>query len=698
MSRQQERDNRRKRIEAARTIQAVWRGYRVRRDLRHSQACIAAFQARAQGFMARHALDPAEIESEPVDTPSSESGQEEPADETTMANEGGPVPGLEDADSAIFRAVIDSAAAEHYGDADCPTTQPPSTTPKEASPLLPDEDFWPHFKDYNDVHGVMPGPWAQIGDRAVDFRDLWRCATAEPDHASRDWEVIAEELGFDWIAEPHVPVHLKMAFEKYLRGFEESILQFRDEDWDGSEEGSEGSEASGDEEEEGEGGDEEEEGEDGGYEELQEMVEGDGEELEEDHSEEEGRDEEMDEVNEEVDDAVEAVDEETASEASDTNFVSSPPFVGLKRARLSSHSPFFGSVRKRPRRDPSSEVSETPQTRTERAGQGVAGARAAAANQHTPTRPRHAQPAGQRVELKTQISQPPGRYDEADDDGLLTPSQQLRSEMEAAPSPLEPRRDAPRILSSASRLLPSAERDDDETSDSSDGFAPVSVLPVRGLRYPNPPRGRDENRPHRALPWLNDKGKQPAIALTSAPHQTPRTSTKTATSRVPSARTSTHHTPNHNQHHHSTPNHQPASSTKKPPKQHEPLDPAPLMKHLHTQHPTCPQALIVRAVKATTCEFANAEAVLDSLMRGRGIPANISGVWTKEDDELLRGIDRWVVELKGREPPKAELEPRGGEADGERKKEGVVFWRLAGKHGPEGVLRRRGFLWAWDNA
>ncbi|KAK4038207.1 Telomeric repeat-binding factor 2-interacting protein 1 [Parachaetomium inaequale] len=723
MSRKQEFDHKKKRSEAARTIQAVWRGHRVRRDLRHSQPCIAAFQARAQGFRARRALNPAEIESEPVDTPSSPVTGQGPADETTMAMEPEPEPepdrGQEkDADPAIFRA------AEHYGDEDRHhTSQPASTTPEETTPLLPDEEFWPHFEEYNKNKGIMPGPWAQIGDRAVDFRDLWRCATAEPDHASRDWEVVAEELGFDWIAEPHVPVHLKMAFEKHLRGFEDSMLKFylSDEGRDASEEDSEETEASGDEGEEGDGGDEEvqevdeegdeeEEGEEGD-EEMQEVVEEENEEDERD--EEEGGDQEIQDMDEKSDEAEEDVDEETASEASGTNFVSSPPIVSLKRARMSSLSPFLGSVRKRPRRDPSSEVPETPQTRTERAGQGVAGARAVAANQHTPTRPRHAQPAGQRVELKTQVSQPPGQYDGTDDDGLVTPSQQLRSEMEAASSPPEPPRNAPRIPSSASHPLPSVERDDDETSDSSDGFEPVSALPVRGLRHPNPPRGRDENRPHRTLPWSKDKGKQPATILTSTPnpaprtstrttplintpHQPPRTSTKTTTLRVPSARTSTHPTPNHN--HHST-------SARKPPKQHEPLDPAPLMKHLHTQHPTCPQALIVRAVKATTCQFANAEAVLDSLVRGRGIPAKISGVWTREDDELLRGIDKWVAGLGGREPPK---KPLGGGADGERlgemewrkEKEGEkeVYWRLAGKHGSEGVFRRREFLWAWDHA
>ncbi|EAQ85273.1 hypothetical protein CHGG_09287 [Chaetomium globosum CBS 148.51] len=356
----------------------------------------------------------------------------------------------------------------------------PGQTDQHATPagprttlVLSREDFWRTFNEYNELNCVLPGPWAQVDSLAVDFWDLWQCATGEPDHAFRNWEVVAEELGFDWIAEPHVPVHLKVAFEKHLLGFEEALREF--DQWDEGEE----------EEEDGEGED----------------------------------DEEVQEVHEKWVGVEEANDNETASQDSDANFVSSPP-INLKRARVSSQTPFSSSVRKRPRYDPNVEVPETPQMRAEKAGQTVAGARAVASNQHTPTRhPRYSVPSREPAEMEAHYSRPIPQYDGAEDEALLSPSQQLRSEIEATAFQREPARGTQSATSSAK---PPVLSDGDETSDSNSGFEAIDNLLVK----PPPPR---ENRHRQTLPWSEGKGKQPATALTHTPQPPPRAHTTTTT-------------------------------------------------------------------------------------------------------------------------------------------------------------------------
>ncbi len=457
-NRLQDLARKRARIQAARTIQRVWRGYLSRKDLENASEAITAFQAGAQGFLTRAALGlgPEEIEREPQDTawftavepaapredpllPEDELDEAEDGLEEEVAELEEEEAELEEEDAELEEEDAELEEAEGGFDegedklshaaaavpaAGLATSQQiPAATPKDALNISK-EDFWEYFGEFCDVNGVAPITWVQIGPSTVRFWDLWRCATLEPRHAYRDWEVVAEDLGFDWIAEPHVPLLLKAAFEKHLLGFQEQLVEF------GLLGGAEGEIG--------------EEGDDG---------------------------EEREDIEEEDEEGGQETDEEAASEPSDANFVSSPPVAGLKRLRSSS-AVTPRAVSKRARHDPSSEIPCTPDSRTEQ-----------------PAQPLTAQ------------------LDGAEDDDL-TPSRQLQFEIEEySPVKRTPRNPQRAFLSSANQPLPSVEHDDDETSDSSDAFESPSKLPIRSL-----PR-------RRALPWST--ASQPAIPQ-PAPRQAPQ--------------------------------------------------------------------------------------------------------------------------------------------------------------------------------
>lgn len=705
MNRFQELVHKGKRARAARKIQSVWRGYRLRRDLRRASNYMAQLQPRVQGFLVRRSLGfdlagnfrvdevddqieikreseedawftavervPGPVREDPLLPPVDEeeeamvseaegdglglrdeeslgAREEEYEDEGALGQEEDVDLGVDEAEDegALGQEAEADLGAHEQAKESQPSAVSATTTSQRSNPIPPNEIFWRDFNQYNELNDIMPGPWAQIGHRTVSFWDLWRCATTEPQHTLRDWETVAESLGFDWIEEPRLPEQLQEAFEKHLLGFEEALKEF--DQWDEDEEGEEGM------------------GEEGmGEEELGEPDERAGHEISQ------NADEGADEA------SVQNEDEETASEASDANFVSSPPVVTLKRARPSSAASGFGSTSKRPRYDPDREIPYTPETRTERAGQGVAASRAAAVIQQTPTR-------GSRYQHQAQNSQP-SRFDGADEDEVLTPSQQLQSELDAVSPTKGPSRNV--LVSSPNRPLPSVEQDDDEDEDSSDAFESPSKLPIRNLRNPRPAHDPPH---HRVLPW--SKGKQPATT-TSTPQQ-PSTATPTTTTakHVSSSRTPGHGPPTSN-----PPKPKPIPA----PTPTALYDPTPLVTHF--QPLRYPPHLLSRAIRATNCHISAkplVQMVLDALVRGEGIPRNQRGVWTDKDDERMRRIGGFVDRLGGvvPPPPSAAVVAAVRRGEGGMGWEEVVFWGLVGKHGRRGVLERRGFLKAWDEA
>lgn len=55
-----------------------------------------------------------------------------------------------------------------------------------------------------------------------------------------------------------------------------------------------------------------------------------------------------------------------------------------------------------------------------------------------------------------------------------------------------------------------------------------------------------------------------------------------------------------------------------------------------------PEAVVGDALHATTLETGDAASVMEELMKGRGIPSNIQGVWTSEDDQAARSGEQGV--------------------------------------------------------
>ncbi|GAB1315656.1 hypothetical protein MFIFM68171_05866 [Madurella fahalii] len=654
--------------------ESIWRGYRTRLDCQRTLASITSFQARANGYLTRRALAEEsndEIKSELDNSPLA-------PDQLSITNHRPPTSG---------------ETVTSRDDADGP---PPHQRAAKTgvTPVLTKEEFRELFNHDRETTGANLVPWAQIGRHTVDFWILWSCVTRQPHHESRDWQVIAESLGYDWVAEPDMPRLVKETYEKHLLEFERAIQAFNG--WDARECEVEG----------------EDEGEDG---------------------EEESDDEEM--VDEEHQDIDGEDEEEIASHGSRGGpapsvdqdlFVSSPPLVGYKRtfkqAIRSSSISRVSSVSKRRRHNPDEEIPCTPESRLQLAGQEDDVSKMSSASRDTPSkRPRLvSRPQKQRAEPETQdfyfggdVQQ--GRALEPEtqnfesamqDDGLdddneaLSPSE-LRSGMEKA----SPR---PKVLSSANRPLPTIEVDDG-MSESSDEFETMSNLTPRPSNTSRPalnPVVTNASRPRRTLPASWSKGTQPASVaadisppsprrpaivkerLSSSETPAPRPSvrnrsngppsTSSLTPRPPARRSAVHPQPGSS----AQPNRSPNPESAKP----QTFDPSPIINHFVAQG--CPASLVSRAVKATTCRQANAAAVIESLARGDGIPRDIKGVWTERDDGRVRGIASWLDALGGVVPDK----PSTPGASEEK-----VFWRLVEKHGVEGVLERRRFLKVWDS-
>lgn len=79
-----------------------------------------------------------------------------------------------------------------------------------------------------------------------------------------------------------------------------------------------------------------------------------------------------------------------------------------------------------------------------------------------------------------------------------------------------------------------------------------------------------------------------------------------------------------------------------------------------------PSNLVTQALKSTTMDPILAKDVLDHLVQGRGIPSDVAGIWTEQDDKDLRGND------------------------------GRRIKRLTEKHGAQAFEKRWEFLEEWD--
>jgi len=170
-------------------LQAATRGVFLRSKLRDFEEDLVRLQAHASGALVRMALRP-----------------EEEDDSTD-----GAVAGLE----------------ERNGPAGDLTPRPPR------SPKTPKEEFYSLLNGYLDATGAQIDLWPKIQGRALDLWELWQAVKSLDQGRSpsiRNWEQIAENLGFDWIDEPEVTVKLKNCYEANLGEFEELQEAFEAED------------------------------------------------------------------------------------------------------------------------------------------------------------------------------------------------------------------------------------------------------------------------------------------------------------------------------------------------------------------------------------------------------------------------------------------------------------------------------------
>ncbi|KAK3899860.1 hypothetical protein C8A05DRAFT_36504, partial [Staphylotrichum tortipilum] len=446
-----ELDEKKKKIELARSLQPLSRGYLVRKRVQSYRARepLTRFQARAQGFLTRSALGlpSGDIPRETEDTQWFSARERAQTQADPLRLEGDEVEGFDGEDAQLEWGMPNGPGegdavsdASELGDVKAGPTAKPAAS-QQITPSLKKDEFWLHFNDFNEVNDLPSLPWVQIGHRAIDLWDLWRFSTQEPHHPSRNWDIVAEGLGIDWVEEPDVPGLLKAAYEKFLLEFEKFLLEFenlRGIDEGGDDDDEEGEEEEGEEEE-----GEEEEDEEGVEDEEDEEDEMDGKVEEQDDEEQAAELGESSSLGNQVEEATEASDDEET--VSNTKFASSPPVIGFKRARRSSPT-YLGSVRKRPRLDLSSEVPYTPDT------------------------PRFRAPEDTLNEPDTASLQD-AQLDGAHDVEQLTPSQQLLFELEMVSPTQEPSQTLPRRFPSADRPLPSVERttearDSDSDSDS----------------------------------------------------------------------------------------------------------------------------------------------------------------------------------------------------------------------------------------
>ncbi|KAK8115948.1 hypothetical protein PG984_012450 [Apiospora sp. TS-2023a] len=100
------------------------------------------------------------------------------------------------------------------------------------------EHFYPLYQDFlQSFDHIRPNLWPTVRGRSFDLWDLWRNVVSQKvDTAERDWQQIAEDLGYNWIEYDGVEDELREIYENQLFEFEESLVRFDNPESDDSEE------------------------------------------------------------------------------------------------------------------------------------------------------------------------------------------------------------------------------------------------------------------------------------------------------------------------------------------------------------------------------------------------------------------------------------------------------------------------------
>ncbi|KAI1387208.1 TRF2-interacting telomeric protein/Rap1 C terminal domain-containing protein [Hypoxylon trugodes] len=141
--------------------------------------------------------------------------------------------------------------------AETPTKDPRAETnePAEASPSfeqLNSNDMSMRGQFYRDYRMFLPEhealiPWHTIKGRTFELWDLWQAIVAQKmEPSERDWHLIAETLGYDWVLHDTVHDELRKCYDDYLAAFEDYCIEFTnavnasdasDDDEEGEEDG-----------------------------------------------------------------------------------------------------------------------------------------------------------------------------------------------------------------------------------------------------------------------------------------------------------------------------------------------------------------------------------------------------------------------------------------------------------------------------
>ncbi|KAK0629228.1 hypothetical protein B0T17DRAFT_524993 [Bombardia bombarda] len=648
-----------RKIRSVKTIQRVWRGYRTRRDL-----SIVKLQTSARGFIARRYWNAKAPSLEENDTHSRQDDDEVNGEPWDIAFEN---PERE----RVPRTIVSA---------------PKTLTEKE--------NFYADLRGYQEELGSVPISWVEINGIAHDMWELW-CVVQEQEMASgfRNWEEIAERLGYDWIKDPDMTNQLKEAWDTHLEQFKRLRERFDDMSQDSFPE-------------------------------------------------------DDDDDNPSIASTM-RLDEEQAfapsppvGNASTTSavpldmeqaFVSSPPVRNLKRSAREEvwSDAILETARKRPRYNATDEILSTPEKRPDR----VVSPTSKTSN--SPQMPRSSPQKLPQLPQPTKIAEPETQdfafdqvVEEMDDDILVSPSQQLRSELNQAQT--EAREPEPVVASNIQRQ---------ETPPVSDSSSDAFESPSRMIIMPKT-RKRSPAAHSAAVLKAASKGHQrilpPAWSRPAQPNSEPETTLRQpptsfnsiafaqrqmppppAGTMPPLHRRPTETASSSSNHRNTRERHVSAPVATVPTATRTPTAAKSTRRLMHSRPPlvssTAPSTntrprsavtrestslpdrfislgydahLVSKGLRATCLNPGLAGVVIESLKRGKGVPYMMRGVWTTRDDVGLMIIGRIDWDRKARTQEEVARRERAME---ERR-------RLVEKHGEEGLRQRKEFLQAYERA
>ncbi|KAK6073865.1 transcription factor [Seiridium cupressi] len=109
------------------------------------------------------------------------------------------------------------------------------TTRSQPMPIKTREQFYALLRVFleEESHLVQQQfkVWPTIQGLTFELWDLWTNVQAQKvEPAERDWQQIAEELGYNWVALPSAPDEVRHCYETHLSGFEDAVASLVDVD------------------------------------------------------------------------------------------------------------------------------------------------------------------------------------------------------------------------------------------------------------------------------------------------------------------------------------------------------------------------------------------------------------------------------------------------------------------------------------